>query len=514
MAETIANTKTVLPDHNPEAERMVISSILNDDYLGDLAMQIGEVVKSHAYFSNDTCRQVYRSIQTLLFDGKPVDLLHITSELEARIAGGIPMLDQLGGAGAVMEFMDAGFTYPDVALSAATMVADCYHKRIAKATLQYAYDHVAKANGDLQSVVFEQIERVIRLNDFLLLETSPEAHVFQAMSLDDILAMPPKEWLIQDIIGKQDIAMMFGKEASGKTFVLIDMMFSAAIGGKWAGRFQATRPLKIAYCSDEGRAGLPERFKAAMEWYGPEASALLRENITIFLDTPQLFDKDSEKNTSRFIADVQAAAGNLDILFIDTLHNATMGANENDNGDAGIVIQSTKAIRDALGCATVFAHHVTKGTGTYRGASAYAGSQDMMIEISGQDNPRVMKCYKAKDAVKFEPIHFQLRPVEGTKSVVAEWLGDETQTSGTSTNKSRLMEQMKKNAGQFLTAKSWGESIGITSVSLAIRLLDELIQEHHVVKRLQNEDRQKSSRNPWIYGLKFIDQENELELGK
>lgn len=499
MAETIINAKAVLPDRNPEAERVVIQSILNDDYLGGLAIEIGEIVKSHEYFSDDICRQTYRAIQSLLFDGKPIDLLHITSELEARVSNGIPMLDQLGGAGVISNFLDTGFTYPDVAMSAATMVADCYHKRIAKATLQYAYQHVAKANGNLQDVVFQQIERVNRLNNFLLLETSEEAHTFNALSLDDVLSLPPKEWLIQDIIGVQDIGMMFGKEASGKTFVLLDLIFSAAIGGRWAGRFDVPRPLKIAYCSDEGRAGLPERFKAAMAWYGPEAQALLRENIIVFLDTPQLFDKDSEKNTARFITDFKAAAGDsLDILFIDTLHNATMAANENDNGDAGIVIQSTKMIRDALGCATIFAHHVTKGTGTYRGASAYAGSQDMMIEISGQDNPRKMSCYKAKDAQKFEDIHFHLRPIEGTESVVAEWLGDSpiAEKDDRATELLRIMAQTPDDA---LTARQWGEAVGVTP-HRAAGILKKLVDRDQVLRTLEK-DAKPSKSNPWRYNI-------------
>ena len=495
MAEKISST---LPDHNPEAERVVIESILNDDHVGDLALEIGEIIKSHEYFSGDLCRQIYKSVQSLLLEGKPIDLLHIATDLESRASNGIPMLDQLGGAGAVMEFMDSGFTYPDVALSAAEMVADCYHKRIAKATLQYAYEHVAQANGNLQDIVFEQIERVNRLNNFLLLETSPEAHTFQALSLDDVLSLPSKEWLIKDIIGVQDVAMMFGKEASGKTFALIDMMFSAATGGKWAGRFEVARPLKIAYCSDEGRAGLPERFKAAMAWYGPESMALLRQNITVFLDTPQLFDKDSEKNTIRFIADAKAAfADGLDILFVDTLHNATMGANENDNGDAGIVIQSTKAIRDALGCATIFAHHVTKGTGTYRGASAYAGDMDVMLEISGQDNPRSMKCYKSKDAQKFEDAYFHLRPMEGTESVAAEWLGDGQTSEQKDSRGDELLEIMTQTPKASLTASQWGEALGV-SRTRASNILKILVDRNEVARNLEK-DAKPSKSNPWRY---------------
>lgn len=505
MAEKIIST---LPDHNAEAERVVIESILRDDYLGDLAIEIGGIIKSHEYFSGDLCRQIYRSVQTLLFDGKPIDLLHITTDLESRINNGIPMLDQLGGAGAVTDFLGGGFIYPDVALSAATMVADCYHKRIAKATLQYAYEHVAQANGNLQDVVFEQIERVNRLNNFLLLETSPEAHTFQALSLNDVLSLPAKEWLIEDIIGVGDIAMMFGKEASGKTFALIDMMFSAAIGGKWAGRFEVARPLKIAYCSDEGRAGLPERFKAAVAWYGQDSIALLRENVTVFLDTPQLFDKDSERNTARFIADCKAAfTDDLDILFIDTLHNATMGANENDNGDAGIVIQSTKMIRDALGCATIFAHHVTKGTGTYRGASAYAGSMDNMIEISGQDNPRSMKCYKAKDAQKFEDAYFHLRPVEGTESVVAEWLGDNPIVEKDSRGDG-LLEIMAQTP-EALTASQWGEAAGI-SRSRTSTILKKLVDRKEVARTLVK-DAKPSKTNPWRYKIIVNSKHNNYE---
>ena len=71
--------------------------------------------------------------------------------------------------------------------------------------------------------------------------------VFTPLSLDELLAMPPKEWLIDQVIGAQDIAMVYGPPGSGKTFLVIDLVLAACTGSQWAMRFDVTRPLSVAY---------------------------------------------------------------------------------------------------------------------------------------------------------------------------------------------------------------------------------------------------------------------------
>ena len=72
---------------------------------------------------------------------------------------------------------------------------------------------------------------------------------FQPLTLDDLLNLPPKEWIVEQIIGKGDLAMIYGPPGSGKTFILIDFIFSACLKRTWANRFAIAKPLVIAYAS-------------------------------------------------------------------------------------------------------------------------------------------------------------------------------------------------------------------------------------------------------------------------
>lgn len=128
--------------------------------------------------------------------------------------------------------------------------------------------------------------------------TSP---VFKPFTLAELMQQPPKEWLIDNLIGRGDITMVFGDAGSGKTFIAIDLILAAALGRQFAARFPIKQPLRVAYCAGEGIAGLPNRFAAAInKWHvSPNDLAL-----TIYTDVPQLFDDQAEKSIYTFVREL------------------------------------------------------------------------------------------------------------------------------------------------------------------------------------------------------------------
>ncbi len=141
--------------------------------------------------------------------------------------------------------------------------------------------------------------------------------VFRRQSLAELLARPPKQWLVDQIFGARDIGMIYGDSGAGKTFVVIDAIFACLTGRPWAGRFNVTKPLTVAYATDEGVSGLPGRFAAACQaWHVTPESI---ENFHFFEAVPQLFDADSEFNTQAFVDDFKLfVADSVDLLFVDT----------------------------------------------------------------------------------------------------------------------------------------------------------------------------------------------------
>lgn len=324
----------------------------------------------------------------------------------------------------------------------------------------------------------------------------PPKPFFEPLTYADIIKRPQKVWLIQDIIGPGDLGQVFGEEGTGKTFVILDLIFAAIQGLKWCQKFEIARPLTVAYCTAEGRAGIPQRFKAAGEWYQVDKHPDSLQNLSIFLDVPQLFDQQAEAYITQFVSDYTSQCGDhLDLLIIDTLHTATVGSNENDTRDAGKVINATKMARDELGCAVLFAHHANRANASYRGSSAYAAAMDVMLECTSKKNPRKLNCQKSKDAERFDPLEFLLE-AEGDL-VHVYWNGPASEKD---TNRAdELLAEMQAQADVYLAAKAWGEALNV-SQHQAIALLKKLVDSGEIKRKLKNADKKNSPSNPWLYG--------------
>src|SRR5690606_28262293 len=114
------------------------------------------------------------------------------------------------------------------------------------------------------------------------------------------------------------------------TFVVIDLIFSACLGKPFAGRFATSRQLTVAYAAGEGMGGLSDRLTAAAAYYAVDDLP----GFTLIPDVPQLFDENAGGSIFQFVNEWKVNVNApLDLLIIDTLHAATVGANENDARD-------------------------------------------------------------------------------------------------------------------------------------------------------------------------------------
>lgn len=225
--------------------------------------------------------------------------------------------------------------------------------------------------------------------------------IFNPITFLDLLKMPSKEWLVSQVFGAGDIGMIYGPPGCGKTFVIIDMIIQLCRGQQWANRFEVTRPLNVAYCAGEGLGGLPSRFAAIAEHY--DITSL--HNFAFYPVPPQLYDDTAEATINHFCNDWKARqlakeADALDVLIIDTLHTATIAADENSAQHMGKVLHSCRLAGNDLGCVVVLVHHTNKSGSIERGSSALRGAMDFMIKIEkSSDNAThaVMSCEKLKD---------------------------------------------------------------------------------------------------------------------
>lgn len=257
-------------------------------------------------------------------------------------------------------------------------------------------------------------------------EPEPETKsVFNRLTFSDLLTRPKKGWLIKKILGKRDIGMIYSESGSGKTFIVIYLIFACILKSLFAGKFEVENSLKIAYCTNEGLDGLGQRFKTAAKHYAKnENLSFIGENLSVFPIVPQLYNSHATEAIYQFINDWKDNNyGHLDLLIIDTLHLASFGANEDIAKDAGIIIKSCKDAISQLGCSVLLIHHANRG-GKYRGSSAFHGDMDTMLEVEFDSDSRIgaLKYFKIKDGEQFPDLYFRLVPDSDTESAYIEWL--------------------------------------------------------------------------------------------
>lgn len=326
---------------------------------------------------------------------------------------------------------------------------------------------------------------------------------FEPLSFDDLMAMPPKEWLVENIIGAGDIGMIYGQPGCGKTFVAIDMILSACLGRQWAGRFGVTKQLSVAYCAGEGARGLRDRFAAAASSYGVNTIP----NFSTYTAVPQLFVERGDpvpETIFRFVQEWKmrqeaGKAGQLDLLIIDTLNTATVGAEENSAKDMGKALQACRHAVNELGCAIILVHHSNKaGTGE-RGSSALRGAMDFMIEISRPSDATtraVMSCTKMKDGDRWGKQEFDLEKL--ANSVFVRWETIDEITSEEDTLANRVYKLVAESMPGGIVVKEIANETGQAENRIRA-VLNNLAEKKKVVRRPMNPDKPMNARNPSVY---------------
>ena len=221
-------------------------------------------------------------------------------------------------------------------------------------------------------------------------------------SASEVAKRPPMKWLIHGVLPKGEVACLFGPSGSGKSFVAFSMAHALALGVDWWGRKVHQRQ-RVLYVALEGSAGLGQRVEAHQRFHGVEYD----DRLTVAEGSLNLLDKDDVR---AFVKELKAERRKFEVIWLDTLAQATPGANENSSEDMGRALAHTKLIAEATGAMVILIAHtgkdVSKGS---RGWSGQKGAMDAELEVTREKGkPRTLHCSKQKDAADDFGIPFDL----------------------------------------------------------------------------------------------------------
>lgn len=213
----------------------------------------------------------------------------------------------------------------------------------------------------------------------------PRLDRFKRLDRAEILAIPPMQWRVKGLFPVAGIGAMFGPSGSAKSFLVIDLAITTALGRVWFG--YRTLPCHVTYVMLEGEAGLRGRVVA---WE--------KHNAMKIPDTFHVITEPFEIANDNDVEDLAASLPKYGVLIIDTLNRAAPGLDENSSKDMSILLKGMKRLQEVTGGLVIAVHHTGKDTTKgMRGHSSLNAALDGAIEVTRNGPLRTWSASKVKD---------------------------------------------------------------------------------------------------------------------
>lgn len=223
---------------------------------------------------------------------------------------------------------------------------------------------------------------------------APKEHFFRDVDLE---TAPQVDYLIDDVLPEEALAMMHGPSGNGKTFVAIDWMLSLATGQpQWFGH-RIFRQCRVYYACGEDAVGVRKRVKAWTMSRGLDSPGWFRmAEDSVDFDTPEGF--------RTVVGGIEDWGERPDVVCFDTL-NCYFAGDENSSQEARAFINNCKKLLEAYRCTVLIIHHTAKNPDMIdeaRGSTAWKGA--MTVEYSVvQDKERTVTIKQMK--LKGDELH-------------------------------------------------------------------------------------------------------------
>lgn len=197
-------------------------------------------------------------------------------------------------------------------------------------------------------------------------------------------------WIIKGILPQAGLAVLYGASGAGKSFAILDMAMAIARGCEW--RKRKVRAGGVCYVAAEGAGGFRKRLTAYAQANELDLTGL---PFWVLGAAPNLMEPQDAKD---LIKGIRALGQPVSLVVVDTLAQATPGANENAGEDMGKALGYCKRIHAATGALVLLVHH--SGKDQAKGARGWSGIRaacDAELEVTRELTGRCIRLTKSKD---------------------------------------------------------------------------------------------------------------------
>lgn len=221
---------------------------------------------------------------------------------------------------------------------------------------------------------------------------------FTPLSWADIQNLPEPRWLLPGTLPESGVSMIYGPQASYKSFLALSIALDVATGlnltGLAAEGSERPDPRHVLYIVGEGAFGIRKRVEA---WRVAAGEPSL-QNFRLVAAMPAL---SSTEDFDEFVNTVVDAGVRPALVVVDTVARAMYGFDENSALDMGRLVRNADAMKEGWNCNVLLIHHSSK-QGMARGSGALSAAVDTELRVSAQKKRLTVSMTKQKDAEQWE----------------------------------------------------------------------------------------------------------------
>lgn len=229
--------------------------------------------------------------------------------------------------------------------------------------------------------------------------------------LKDFGIPPLREFLIDGLIYKGEISLLYGESGAGKSALIVDM-FSRAVAGKTVDGRQ-TVELDVFWLPTENLQEHQRRLLVTDKSIGGLSENkgihyIAREYVKLVGDTAP------SKMTSLAGKLRQEFSGRPQVVIIDTLNQAMPGMDENSSVGMSEVVSNLKILQEAIPeLHILIVHHSgKKKENGARGHSSLEAAMDSCFFLSKKDKTHQLEVTKQRGGNREGKIKFHLTPLQ------------------------------------------------------------------------------------------------------
>jgi hypothetical protein len=239
-----------------------------------------------------------------------------------------------------------------------------------------SFDEEIQKAIEQSTLFFEQPNNNTQEKDYHQTETTNS--MFKLLTIDDMLSLSDPEFLIDNFLPMNSLAVIYGQPGVGKSFVTLDMALSVASGKDWQGN--TTKAGNVVYIAAEAPTGMGKRLDSWIQYNKPTK----KPNLNFIAQSLDLLNSN---HVDQLINATQQLKPKLIIL--DTLNRCFIG-DENNSKDMAIAMNSCDKIRRITGATVLLVHHTCKNQDIERGHSSLRGTADTMIKLTRKNNSNIL----------------------------------------------------------------------------------------------------------------------------